>query len=98
MKRSLCSMMIYPEGTRSKNGELLPFHPGSFKIAQRSSAPLVIAAVRGTEKVRDNFPLHQTDVYFDVLEVLDPEQVKSMSTARLAEYSRSLIEKHLSQS
>ena len=98
MKRSLCSMMIYPEGTRSKNGELLPFHPGSFKIAQRSSAPLVIAAVRGTEKVRGNFPLRRTDVYFDVLEVLDPEQVKSMSTARLAEYSRSLIEKHLSQS
>ena len=50
LKRDICSICIYPEGTRSKTGELLPFHHGSFKIAQRADVPLVIAACSGSEK------------------------------------------------
>lgn len=95
LKRGVCSMAVYPEGTRSKNGELLPFHPGCFKVAQRAGVPLVIAAVRGTEKVKKGIILRGTDVYLDILEVVPAEQVKSMSTNELSDHSRELIEQSL---
>lgn len=97
LKRDLCSMAVYPEGTRSRTGRMLPFHAGCFKVAQRAGVPLVVAAVRGTEKVMKNFPFKKTDVYLDILEVLDPERVKAMSTNELSDYSRSLMESRLSE-
>ena len=97
LKRGVCSMGIYPEGTRSRSGELLPFHAGSFKIAQRASAPLVIAAIRGSEKMKRRLFLRPTKVELEILEVLPPEEVKAMSTHELAEHSRELMEKALEQ-
>lgn len=95
LRRDLCSICIFPEGTRSKTRELLPFHHGSFKIAQRAPAPLVIAACSGTDQVKKNFPLRRTDVYVDILEVIPAEQVRTMPTAQLAERARTLIEEDL---
>lgn len=95
LKRDLCSMAIYPEGTRSKTGQLLPFHPGSFKIAQKANVPLIISSVSGTEKVGKNVLRRPTDVYLDILEVIPAEKVKAMSTRELAEYSSRLIAENL---
>ena len=95
LKRGVCSMAVYPEGTRSRGEEMLPFHPGCFKVAQRAGVPLVVAAVSGTEKVKRNILLKGTDVYLDILEVIEPERVKAMSTNELADYSRKLIEDRL---
>lgn len=91
IKRDVCSMCIYPEGTRSRDGALLPFHAGSFKIAQRAGAPLVIASVRGSEGVFKNFPFRPTHIYLDILELVEPERVKAMSTQELSDYSKRLI-------
>ena len=95
MKRDLCSIGIYPEGTRTKDGELLPFHSGSFKTAQRANVPVAVACVRGTEKIKKRLFLRPTDVYLDILELIPADRVKAMSTAELAEYSRKLIEEGL---
>lgn len=91
LKRGLCSMGIFPEGTRSRTGRLGDFHAGSFKIAQRAGVPLVIACVRDTEKASRRMFLAPTKVYLDILEVLPAEQVKAMSTRDLAEHSRALM-------
>lgn len=95
LKRNLCSMAIYPEGTRSLDGELLPFHAGSFKIAQKANVPLVISSISGTEKVGKNVLRRPTDVYLDILEVIPAEKVKAMSTRELAEYSSRVIAENL---
>lgn len=42
------SMMIFPEGHRSKSDEIKEFHPGSFKLAFRSEAPIVPVTIDGT--------------------------------------------------
>ena len=88
LKRGMCSMCIFPEGTRSRTGRMGDFHPGSFKIAQRAGVPLVIACVRDTEKASRRLFLRPTKVYLDILEVLPAEQVKAMSTRELADYSK----------
>lgn len=36
------SVFIFPEGTRSKDEELLPFKEGSLKIAEKVNAPLFL--------------------------------------------------------
>lgn len=96
LKRGVCSVGIYPEGTRNRtDAPLLPFHAGSFKIAQKAAAPLVILCVRGTDKVAKPLFFRRTPVYLDVLEVLDAETVKSMKTVELAEHARQLMEAKL---
>ena len=88
LKRGVCSMCIFPEGTRTRTGRLQDFHAGSFKIAQRAGVPLVIACVQDTEKASRRLFLRPTRVRLDILEVLPAERVKAMSTHDLAQYSR----------
>jgi len=42
------SVMIFPEGTRSKTADLLPFKDGAFRLAIEAGAPILPIAVAGT--------------------------------------------------
>jgi 1-acyl-sn-glycerol-3-phosphate acyltransferase len=42
------SIMMFPEGTRSRSGELLPFRAGAFKLAMDSGVPIVPIVLDGT--------------------------------------------------
>lgn len=95
LQKGEVSIGIYPEGTRSKNCELLPFHNGVFKIAQKADADIVVLAVSGTEQIHRNYPFHHTDVYLDVLEVIPAKTVKATKTDALGEHIRTDLENHL---
>ena len=43
--------MIFPEGTRSKDGKLAEFKEGSFKIATKAKCPIVPMGVIGTPEL-----------------------------------------------
>jgi 1-acyl-sn-glycerol-3-phosphate acyltransferase len=45
------SILIFPEGHRSKGWGLLPFHPGSFKLATEAEAPIVPVSITGSYEV-----------------------------------------------
>ena len=52
------SFLVFPEGTRSRSGELLPFKKGAFLVALRAQAPIVPVAISGArEAMRKGSPL-----------------------------------------
>ena len=84
-------VVIYPEGTRSKTGELLPFHNGVFKIAQEAKVPIVVMSVSGSDAVRRNAPWRRTDVTLRILSVLPAEQISSERTAAIGKTVRDIL-------
>ena len=91
IKNDVCSMAIYPEGTRARDGEMLPFHAGSFKIATKSGAPLVITTVSNTNKIHRNAPFRKTEVRLHICEVISSEEVLASSTSELSEKTRKIM-------
>ncbi len=44
------SVMLFPEGTRSASGKLLPFKSGAFRLAAETGVPVLPVAVHGTAR------------------------------------------------
>ena len=45
------SIHIFPEGTRSKTGEIQPFKRGAFMIAQKAHAPILPVTIIGSNRI-----------------------------------------------
>jgi len=45
------SVLFFPEGTRSKDGQLLPFKPGGFAVAVETGVPVVPVTVNGSRAI-----------------------------------------------
>lgn len=97
VKDNQVSMGVYPEGTRSKDGKLLPFHNGVIKIAQKAKVPLVIACIQGTELAHKNAPLRKTEVKINILKVIPTEEVIEKRSQDLGDEAFELIKGFLGE-
>ena len=84
---------VYPEGTRNRQGGLLPFHTGVFRIAQKAHAPIVVMAIHGTENIYRNVLRRRSDVYIDVVDVIPADEVKAMKKNEISDRARLVLEK-----
>ncbi len=89
------SIGVYPEGTRSKQCVLLPFHDGVFRIAQKAGAPIAVLAIRGTERIHKNVLRRKTEVYLDILNVIPAQEAAAMSTHAIGAAVREALEQTL---
>ena len=85
------NVCIFPEGTRNKGSEeLLDFHDGSFKIAEKAGCKVVPIAINNSEAIFEKqFPkIRKATVVIEYLPPVDPasfdrkEKRKIVTTAR----------------
>lgn len=91
LKAQTVSVGVYPEGTRSKSCELLPFHDGVFKIAQLAKVPIAVMSITGTEKIGKNLPFRRSTVELKVAEVIPVEAVLASHSTALGASIRQIM-------
>lgn len=89
------NFFIYPEGTRSKGIGMHHFKAGSFKIAQKSGADLVILTIDGSYRKRLVIPFVYTPVYIRVCKVLSNEEINNYQTTDLASLAEKVVHDNL---
>ena len=81
------SIVLFPEETRTRDGELLPFKPGAALLALRSGFPLLPVAVAGTRRVLPRGTLDMTPGRV-VLSIGEPIPVAGRSVRERDELTR----------
>ncbi|MFH1156994.1 MAG: lysophospholipid acyltransferase family protein [Pseudomonadota bacterium] len=61
------SVIFFPEGTRSRDGKLLPFKKGAFRYALHSGLPILPVTIKNTGKI---LPCDSLDLFPGVAEVV----------------------------
>ncbi len=95
--REHVSVVFFPEGTRSRDGEMLPFNDGPFRLAIRDQVPLLPLVVEGSGSAlpRNSWLFGGTsDIY---LTVLDPVSVEGWNTDQIGELRDSVREKMIDE-
>lgn len=86
------NMIIFPEGTRSKNGNQMgEFHAGSFKCATKAKVPIVPFAFIDSFKVLDEDGCHPLAVQLHYLQPIYYEEYKDLKTNEIAALVKSRI-------
>lgn len=90
------SIFIFPEGTRNKGKELsvLPFHDGSFKIAEKTGCAVVPVSINNSVQILEaHFPfIRKTHVVLEYGEPIYPNTLDKEAKKQLGTYCHDLIE------
>jgi 1-acyl-sn-glycerol-3-phosphate acyltransferase len=82
---------VFPEGTRSRTGKLLPFHSGVFLSATKAKAPILVIHMTGTDRVARRAPWRPTRVKMDILSYLDADFTASHTDAEISTHTYELM-------
>ena len=88
-----CSVMFFPEGTRSKDGRVLPFTDGAFRLAIKAGVPVLPLAVEGTMGAlpKHDWRFGTADIRLAVLPPVSTDGLTAADTVALRERVRALI-------
>ena len=85
--------LIFPEGTRSKNGNTMgEFHGGSFRCAIKAKCPILPVVLIDSFKVFDQKGSGNLTVQLHYLPVIPYEEYKDMNTVEIADMVKSRIQ------
>ncbi len=92
IKRGI-SIFVFPEGTRTKTGEMLPFKEGTFKMATKTGCAIIPVAITGTDEIlRNHIPfIRKTTVVFHYGTPIYPDQLEADQKKHIGAYTQSVI-------
>lgn len=95
--KSGISVFIFPEGTRSKNGKMLPFKEGSMKMAEKTGCPIIPVAFSGTSAIfEDHFPkIRKGHVSVTYGKPIYPKELSKEDKKFLGAYTQNIIQEML---
>lgn len=85
------SICIFPEGTRNKSEEdMLPFHDGSFKIAEKANCPVVPIVLNNTDQIFEaHFPkIKKTTITLEYCKPIDVSALPREEKRKVSEMCR----------
>ena len=87
------SVMIFPEGTRTPDGALLPFKDGAFRLAIENSVPILPIVVAGTRRAmaKHTFQFQKTRAICRVLEPIETAELTLADLQVLKQRTRDAI-------
>jgi 1-acyl-sn-glycerol-3-phosphate acyltransferase len=87
------SVVVFPEGTRTHDGNLLPFKKGGFILASRAAVPVVPFTINGSMAInpRNRFELHPGTISIAFAEPVRPEGTGSAARELLLEQVRDAV-------
>ena len=87
------SVMIFPEGTRSKDGRIRSFKKGGFVMAVDSGVPIVPVIIRGTWPImaKTSLRINHGDVEMEIAEPIDTTGYSRETKEELMDAVRSVI-------
>lgn len=87
------SVVIFPEGTRTNTGELLPFKSGGLRLAIKSDRPVVPFFIHGSRRVLQpkKYWVSPGTVYVYFGEPIETTELKSADRDALAEQTRQRV-------
>jgi 1-acyl-sn-glycerol-3-phosphate acyltransferase len=88
------SVMIFPEGTRSPSGKLLPFKDGAFRLAIEAGVPVLPVAVVGTRNAlpKKGWIMGRSVAHVRVLEPVETAGLTLDDVPALRDRVRTLID------
>ena len=92
--KSGISICIFPEGTRNKGDVLLlPFHDGSFKIADKSGCPIVPITLNNTSAIfEDQFPwIKKAHIIIEYGKPIYPKELDKTERKQLSSMTQTII-------
>jgi 1-acyl-sn-glycerol-3-phosphate acyltransferase len=93
--RAGTSLVVFPEGTRSKDGRILPFKKGPFVVAMEAGVPVVPVAISGSGRVtpKDAIAVVPGTIRVAIGDPIDPRALPDKD-ALLAETRRRVVALH----
>ncbi|MBI3568257.1 MAG: 1-acyl-sn-glycerol-3-phosphate acyltransferase [Gemmatimonadetes bacterium] len=87
------SVMVFPEGTRSRDGSMLPFKDGAFRVAIETGTPILPMVVAGTRRAmaKGSMRFARARARLLVLPPIDTAGLSIADVATLRERTRTLI-------
>lgn len=87
-------VFFFPEGTRSKNGQLMDFKKGAFRMAKELNLPILPVTISGASKVMaaNSLIICPHDITMTLHEPIRANEVMENSVQSLARQSKILIE------
>lgn len=93
------SIYVFPEGTRSRSGEMAPFKEGTFKIATKTNCPIIPVAFTNTDDILErHFPIvRPARVVIHYGEPIYPNQLAPEDKKHIGAYTQRVIANMLSE-
>ncbi len=87
--RSGLHILVYPEGTRSRDGKLSTFKKGPFFLAQETQAPILPIVVSGTQSMmhKGSYAISPGLARIQVLPAIEPSQYETREELLRATYA-----------